>query len=335
MTPAGSAEEPKPAADDTEARAQSEAVDPDPEMEPGPDAGPDREDEPEAEPEPESEAKPTEVEPEPETSGVAGADAEADPDGRHVIDLVPDELPLARAQIDAGQPGLAEGTVRRRLAWLEAEGIGAGDETDALRALLAEALWRQGRPVAARSAIDAIRSSSPQRRLPMTMLVEAEALAAAGEPDRATGAMERVVEAIGIDAAFELQGGVPGRLVWPLPSALQVQPVRHPRAPWSPPARVQPPEPPDDERVAAGRTRLEDARVAYVAGELSRGDGQMSIAVRLDPGLAADGVAIMEPTLGRQPAAERLLLYGDLLRAAGREVEANEAYDRAAAGQRS
>ena len=41
-----------------------------------------------------------------------------------------------------------------------------------------------------------------------------------------------------------------------------------------------------------------------------------------------------EPTLGGQPAAERLLLYGDLLRAAGREVEAAEAYDRAA-GQRS
>jgi predicted RNA polymerase sigma factor len=60
----------------------------------------------------------------------------------------------------------------------------------------------------------------------------------------------------------------------------------------------------------------------------------MSIAVRLEPGLAADGVAILEPTLGAQPAADRLLLYGDLLRAAGRQVEANEAYDRAA-GRRS
>jgi predicted RNA polymerase sigma factor len=46
--------------------------------------------------------------------------------------------------------------------------------------------------------------------------------------------------------------------------------------------------------------------------------------------LAPDGVAIIEPTLGRQPAAERLLLYGDLLRAAGREAEATKAYDRAA-----
>ena len=33
---------------------------------------------------------------------------------------------------------------------------------------------------------------------------------------------------------------------------------------------------------------------------------------------------------GRQPAKERLLLYGDLLRAAGREVEARAAYERAA-----
>jgi hypothetical protein len=275
-------------------------------------------------------ANDTATEDEPVAEGEAAAAIAADP-GRHVIDLVSDELALARAQLDAGQAGLAEGTVRRRLAWLEADGVGVDDETDALRALLAEALWRQGRPLAARAAVDAIRSSSPQRRLPITMLVEAEALAAAGEHDRATGVMERVVESVGVDDAFQLQGGVPGRLVWPLPSELQVQPVRQPRAPWSPaPDAV---EPPDDERTAAGRLRLEDARVAYVAGDMARGDGQMSIAVRLDPGLSADGVAILEPTLGRKPAAERLLLYGDLLRAAGREVEANEAYDRAA-GQR-
>jgi hypothetical protein len=266
--------------------------------------------------------------------------AEAAPEGvpeddRHVIDLVPDELSLARAQLDGGLPGLAEGTIRRRLAWLEAEDGGADGETDALRALLAEALWRQGRHVAARQAIDGIRAGSPQRRLPMTMLVEAEALAASGEADRAAGGRERVVEAIGVDAAFELQSGLPSRLSWPLPDELQAQPMRVERAPWSPASAKAPvPEPVDDERVAAGRQRLEEARVSYVSGDLAKGDGEMSIAVRLDPGLAADGVAILEPTLGRQPARERLLLYGDLLRAAGREVEATEAYDRAA-GQRS
>ena len=45
--------------------------------------------------------------------------SEDEPAEVHVIDLVPDELSLARAQLDAGQPGLAEGTARRRLAWLE------------------------------------------------------------------------------------------------------------------------------------------------------------------------------------------------------------------------
>ena len=288
------------------------------------------------EPADDDETPPTEDAAEPAASDAEEelpSEASTDAD-RHVIDLVPDELALGRAQLDAGQPGLAEGTVRRRLAWLEADGVGADDETDALRALLAEALWRQGRPLAARAAVDAIRPSSPQRRLPMTMLVEAEALAAAGEQDRAAGSMERVVEAIGVDAAFQLQGGVPGRLVWPLPSELQVQPVRHPHAQWSPPSAPEADEPLDDARTASGRLRLEGARVAYVAGDLERGDGEMSIAVRLDPGLASDGVAILEPTLGRKPAGERLLLYGDLLRAAGREVEANEAYDRAA-GQRS
>jgi len=269
-------------------------------------------------------------------AGEAEADeAEAgEAEGRHVIDLVADELTLARSQIDGGLPGLAEGTIRRRLAWLDAEEVAPDDETDALRALLAEALWRQGRHVGARQAIDGIRPISPQRRLPVTMLVEAEALAAAGEPDRAAGAMERVVEAIGVDAAFELQGGQPSRLTWPLPSELQARPVRPERAPWSPPPAPRTvDEPVDDERIATGRLRLEEARVSYVAGKLAKGDGEMSIAVRLDPGLAADGVAILEPTLGRQPPAERLLLYGDLLRAAGREVEATEAYDRAA-GQR-
>ena len=280
----------------------------------------------------------------PEPSGEPGeqpADEAAETVGEpsdasvQVIDLVPDEMTLAQAQLDAGQPGLAEGTVRRRLAWLESEGVGLTDESDALRVLLAEALWRQQRPIAARQALDAVRSSSPQRRLPIAMVVEADALAAAGEAARAAGQMERVIDAIGVDAAFALQAGMPGRLRWPLPAEL-TEPIPRPaaRAPWGPPAPPTEPEPADDERIAAGRSRLEEARVSYVAGNLGRGDSELSIAVRLDPSLAADGVAILEPTLGGQPAAERLLLYGDLLRAAGREVEANEAYDRAA-GQRA
>ena len=251
----------------------------------------------------------------------------------HVIDLLSDELTLARAQLDAGLPALAEGTLRTRIAYREADGPVADDELDALRALLAECLWRQGRLVSARFALEAIRPSSPQRRLPIVTLIEAEALAAAGEPDRAIGALERVVAAIGVDEVHDLRAGVSGRLTWPLPADLRPQPARPPRPPWGPPATedlVKADASDGDARTAAARGRLEEARVAYVAGDLARGDSEMSIAVRLDRALAGDGVAILEPTLGGQPAPERLLLYGDLLRAAGRRVEADQAYDRAA-----
>lgn len=247
-----------------------------------------------------------------------------------VIDLVPDELTLARAQLAAGLPALAEGTARRRIALREADGTSGDDELDMLRVLLAEALWRQGRLVGARAALDAMRPSSAQRRLPIVLLIEAESLASSGEPDRAAGALERVIGAVGVDEAYALRAGVPGRLTWPLPGELIPSPSSG-RPPWS--QSAEEPEATlaeEDARTAAARVRLEEARVAYVAGDIERGDGEMSIAVRLDHELAADGVAIMEPTLGGQPNAERLLLYGDLLRAAGRRVEADRAFDRAA-----
>jgi hypothetical protein len=284
---------------------------------------------------PEGHPSPPSAEPVADATEVAEAEPEtaaADADGVHTVDVIADELALARAQIGSGLPGLAEGTLRRRIAVREAEGGGADDEVDALRVLLAEALWRQGRLVGARAALDAVRPGSSQRRLPIVMLIEAESLAAAGEPDRAAGALERVVGAIGVDEAFALRAGVPGRLTWPLPAELLPAPSRALRPPWSPPPAVADAADPasEDARVAAGRGRIEEARVAYVAGELERGDAELAIAVRLDPALASDGVAILEPTLGGQPAAERLLLYGDLLRAAGRHVEADRAYDRAA-----
>jgi hypothetical protein len=269
--------------------------------------------------------------PGPEPARDANAQPVSEADEVQVIDLIRDELALARAQIDAGLLGLAEGTVRRRLAHLEADGVTSDDETDALRLLLAEILWRQDRPISARRSLDAIRPASPQRRLPMAMLIEAETLAATGEADRAAGAQERLLAAIGPDATFELAGGVVGRLTWPLPEEMQPGSGRVPRPPWTArPDVAEGTEPIDDERTAAGRGRLEEARVAYVAGELSRGDAEMSIAVRLDPSLAADGVGLIEPTLGTRPPAERLLLYGDLLNAAGREAEATRAYDLAA-----
>jgi hypothetical protein len=158
-----------------------------------------------------------------------------DPDlpDEHLVDAVADELGLARAQLDAGLAGVAEGTVRRRLARIEADDAeSAPDEADALQLLLAESLWRQQRPAAARVALGAISAGSPQRRLPMALLIEAETLAAFGEADRAAGAQERLLAAIGDDAAFELRGGVPGRLSWPLPAEMRPETDIERPAPW-------------------------------------------------------------------------------------------------------
>jgi hypothetical protein len=88
--------------------------------------------------------------------------------------------------------------------------------------------------------------------------------------------------------------------------------------------------PPSPERTAAAHARLEAARLAYAAGRDDEGDRELGLALRLDPRVAAEGVALVEPSLGPMPGADRLLLYGDLLRAAGRNPEASEAYDRAA-----
>lgn len=151
----------------------------------------------------------------------------------HLIDAVADDLGLARAQLDAGLAGTAEGTVRRRLARIEADDAeSAPDEADALQLLMAESLWRQQRPAAARMALGAISAGSPQRRLPMALLIEAETLAAYGEADRSAGAQERLIAAIGDDAAFELRGGVPGRLSWPPPAEMRADTGVERPAPW-------------------------------------------------------------------------------------------------------
>jgi hypothetical protein len=70
--------------------------------------------------------------------------------------------------------------------------------------------------------------------------------------------------------------------------------------------------------------------VAYGEGDTATGDRELAIALRRDPRIATAGLALLEPGLGEQPSAERLVLYGDLLRAAGRERDAAAAYDRAA-----
>jgi hypothetical protein len=250
-------------------------------------------------------------------------------DGEEVyVDLIPDELSLARGQLDSGLPGQAEGVLRRHIARLEAGGRGAAEELDAARGMLAEALWRQGRPLAAGQAVEGIRSGSIERRRALVILIEAEAMVAAGHPERAEALMEDVIDSVGIDEAWRLRGGVPSRLAWPVPASLR------PTARRAGPSAAAPTSgqasPPSPERTAGAHARLEAARMAYGAGHDLEGDRELGLALRLDPRIAAEGVALVEPTLGREPGPDRLLLYGDLLRAADRPVEASEAYDRAA-----
>jgi len=242
-----------------------------------------------------------------------------------VVDLMPDELALARAQLASGLFGLAEGVLFRLIAGLEAAGKGGLEELDAARALLAEALWRQGRPLAAGAAVATIRSGSLERRRPIIMLIEAEALAAGGDPDRAARLAERVVSSIGVDEAWKLRGGVATRITWPAPSSFRSARRAESSAPGA-----APPAGPTPERIAAAHGRLEAARQAFARGELDEGDRQLAAALRLDPRVGQEAVVVLEATLEGEPSADRLLLYGDLLRAAGREAEATEAFDRAA-----
>jgi hypothetical protein len=242
------------------------------------------------------------------------------------VDLIPDELSLARAQLASGLVGQAEGVLRRHVARLEAGGRGAAEELDAARGLLAESLWRQGRPLAASQAIEAIRDGSLERRRPLVLLIEAEAMAVSGHPERAEALMEEVIDAVGVDEAWRLRGGVPSRLAWPVPASLRPTARRATASP-SPVSAAAASSP---ERTAAAHARLEAARLAYGAGNDAEGDRELGLALRLDPRIAAEGVAMVEPTLGPRPGADRLLLYGDLLRAADRPAEAADAYDRAA-----
>jgi hypothetical protein len=252
------------------------------------------------------------------------------PPGTYYVDLVQDEQALARAQIDSGLPSTAEAALLRRIARLVAQGTPALEELDAARALLAEALWRQGRPVAAGAVAGRIRAGSLERRRPLMMVVEAEALAATGQMDAAASLADRLVGEVGVDEAWRLRAGIPSRLPWPVPVSLR---ARRPHEVAAARRGLEPSPAPaagDPSRTAAAHARLEAARQAYGLDELERGDRELMLALRLDPRVAPEGIGLLEPTLDAEGPTDRLLLYGDLLRAAGRGADASAVYDRAA-----
>lgn len=244
-----------------------------------------------------------------------------------VIDLFPDDMALTRSLLASGMPAMAEGVLIRRIAALGVAGKSGLEGLDTARSLLAEALWRQGRAVSAGAAAAAIRAVSPERRRPIVMLVEAEALAAAGDLDRAGKLAERLVAAIGVDEVWRLRGGVPSRLDWPTPVSFRAP---SPRAGSTRRRGAGPEASPTPERATTAHARLESARLAYEAGATDEGDRQLIVALRLDPRIAAGALALFGPTLEKEPGEDRLLLYGDLLRADGRDDEAAAAFDRAA-----
>ena len=232
------------------------------------------------------------------------------------VDLIPDELSLARAQLGRRAAGLAEGVLRRQIARLEpAGGAASRSWMSRARSWPRRSGARAGRSPAARR-LSPIRAGSLERRRPIVMLIEAEAVAAGGEPDRAARAgMERVIDSVGVDEAWRLRGGVPSRLAWPIPASMRPTQRRRTGPPGT--AASQPPAPPSPERTAAAHARLEAARQAYRGRRATtRGTGSWRLALRLDPRVAAEGVSLLEPSLGpgagrgpsatlRRPAASR------------------------------
>jgi hypothetical protein len=258
-----------------------------------------------------------------------GEDAPSAAEAEYSVDIVPDELALARSQMASGLAGIAEAVLTRRIAQLQAQGPAAFDELDAARALLAEALWRQGRAIAAGGVADRIRAGSLERRRPLVMIIEAEALAATGQREAAERLMERTVAEIGVDEAWRLRGGIASRLPWPQPASFRPRPAAEVSAARRARDELVPPSS-DPARTAGAHARLEAAREAYANGDHERGDRELMVGLRQDSRIAPEGVALIEPTLTGEPATERLLLYGDLLRASGRPSEASAVYDRAA-----
>jgi tetratricopeptide (TPR) repeat protein len=247
-------------------------------------------------------------------------------DGRDV------DLALARLHLRLGALSIA----RAELETL----AGAGRLDDEGLTDLAEARWRTsdlvGAGQAAQAALDAGREDL------VALIVAAEATAALGRPSEARRLAGRALETarVPMDRMF---AGMPRASIWPADPSDVPHDVSAPAksvatstsdavtggGAGSGPAGATSGAPGADgapaiSAVATGE--LDRGRAAIDAGDARTGALRLALALRLAPSTAA---AILEAIPAR-PTAELDLLRGDALRALGREVEAQQAYDRVA-----
>ena len=245
-------------------------------------------------------------------------------DAVRTIDLVEDELALARAQLTR-----AVGARERNRSPPHRRARGRrhdrDEELDALRFLLCRGALATGRLVGAprrarRGA--AVECPAP---LPIVLLIEAESLAAAGEPDRAAGALDaRHRRSRGrTRMRFGRRPGSPH-----LAAAGRAHTVAVARAPAMVPAADE-----TDATGGGGRgaAAARSARGGHASPTWPRHRTrrfEMSIAFRLDHELAPTASRSWSPRSGGQTNSERLLLYGRPAPRRGAPRRSRSAFDR-------
>lgn len=219
----------------------------------------------------------------------------------------PAALRIAGLHLRTGQHALAR-------AELEAlAGRGRLDE-DALLDL-AEVRWRTGDLSGAGDAANALLALGAEPLL--ALVIAAEAVSAAGRPGEARRLSTRALEVAGgpLDPLF---AGMPRAMVWPAagPDAASPEPRRRGRRSAADSAGA----PSTAAEAFAG------GRAALARGDANRAGLLLSVAMRLEPGFAAD---VLRAVAGRDDQPLLALVRGDALRLLGRELEALEAFGRA------
>jgi hypothetical protein len=282
----------------------------------------------------------------------AGRDATTDPRSSTPGDA--EDRRLATLHLRLGGLALARAELEdlRRRAALDAPGL----------ADLAEARWRSGDlEAAAAAALEHLEAGGSR---PIARVIAAEAAAAAGRPVEARSHVE-ALGPVETEALEHLFAGMPRRALWPSAPSAPIGPAatmfdadgtgssgrRSPatvrdrtttQAAEPPGASVEHPRmvgfwgedgPSLAERSGAGAPRrparpaaeLARARAELVAddpGEKDRGLARLALVLRQDPALAADVLAVLGPL--RDARAQ--LVRGDACRLLGRHLEAEAAF---------